>query len=237
MDGYIKIGELASMTGITVRTLHYYDEIGILKPSHMTESGHRLYDMQCVTSLYRIMAMKDLGFNLTDISDIIKTKNIDISELVEMQIANIQEEIAQKQLLFSKLLKLKQGFKANQNISLDDFKAMVPFINASADKYFSKEQFYKMRTRLEGFNSGSEANVEWISFIAKLNHCYKNNLAYTDLNAVECVDYWKNLMSKFVGEDEHLKNSVLSFHASIENSQLRYGLTDELYKYLMGLMK
>lgn len=39
MDRFLKIGELASMTGITVRTLHYYDEVGLLKPSKITETG------------------------------------------------------------------------------------------------------------------------------------------------------------------------------------------------------
>lgn len=69
MDGYIKIGELAKMTGLTVRTLHYYDEIDILKPSKTTESGHRLYDIQSVTKLYQIVAMKEMGFNLDKINE------------------------------------------------------------------------------------------------------------------------------------------------------------------------
>jgi hypothetical protein len=61
-------------------------------------------------------------------------------------------------------------------------------------------------------------------------------LPYTDINAIECIEFWRNLINKSVGEDEKLKNSILSFHASVENSQLRYGLTDDLYKYLMELM-
>lgn len=237
MDKYLKIGELASMTGITVRTLHYYDEVGLLRPTKITESGHRLYDMQCVTMLYRIMAMKDMGFNLDEINDIIKTKNIDIQELIEIQMTNVQEEIAKKQLLLGKLLKLKQGLNANTNMTIDDFKEMIPFINSSADKYFTKEQFDKMRNSVEDFNLESEASAEWLSFIAKLNYCYKNKIPKTDLNAVECVDYWNDILNKLIGNDDILKNSVLSFHASQANTQMRYGLSDELYRYLLGLMK
>ena len=40
----LKINEVANLTGVTVRTLHYYDEIGLLKPSEITEAGYRLYD-------------------------------------------------------------------------------------------------------------------------------------------------------------------------------------------------
>jgi DNA-binding transcriptional MerR regulator len=132
MDRFLKIGELASMTGITVRTLHYYDEVGLLKPSKITETGHRLYDIQSVTTLYQIISLKDMGFNLDEIKDLIHDRYIDIRKFVEIQISKVQEEIAQKQLLFSKLLKLKQELKDNKNISLDDFKAIVPFINSSA---------------------------------------------------------------------------------------------------------
>lgn len=59
MNDYIKIGELAGITGITVRTLHDYDEIGLLQPVKITEASYRLYNMQNITELYRIMALKD----------------------------------------------------------------------------------------------------------------------------------------------------------------------------------
>lgn len=237
MDRFLKIGELASMTGITVRTLHYYDEVGLLKPSKITETGHRLYDIQSVTTLYQIISLKDMGFNLDEIKDLIHDRYIDIRKFVEIQISKVQEEIAQKQLLFSKLLKLKQELKDKKNISLDDFKAIVPFINSSADKYITKEQLDKIKNNLERDKAESEGATEWLEFISKLNYCYKNKLPNTDLNAIECINYWKDFMNKSIGEDEKLKNSIFSFHASLDNSQLRYGLTDDLYKYLMELMK
>ena len=84
MDRFLKIGELASMTGITVRTLHYYDEVGLLKPSKITETGHRLYDIQSVTTLYQIISLKDMGFNLDEIKDLIHDRYIDIRKFVEI---------------------------------------------------------------------------------------------------------------------------------------------------------
>lgn len=236
MSNYIKIGDLASMTGITVRTLHYYDEIGLLKPVQITEKGHRLYNVQSITELYRIMAMRDMGFNLDEIKDLIKAKDINILDLIEIQITSVQEEIAQKQLLFSKLLKLKQKLRENQNLSSEDFQTMVPYINSSADRYFTKEQFDKLKDRLEDFMPETDGAAEWLSFISKLNQCYKGKLPKTDLTAIECVEYWKDITSKLIGKDEQMKDSIYAFHASQKSTQLRYGLTDELYKYLMDLM-
>ncbi|MBU5330871.1 MerR family transcriptional regulator [Anaerocolumna aminovalerica] len=235
-NNFIKIGDLANMTGITVRTLHYYDEIGLLKPSQVTEKGHRIYNMQSVKVLYQIIAMKDMGFSLDEIKDLILSKDIDILSLIEIQLSNVQEEIVQKQQLFGKLLKLKERIKGNKNLSLEDIQEIVPFINLSADKFFTKEQLVELKDRLSSFNSEKEAGSEWFEFISKLKYCYKNKLSKTDITAIECIEYWKSITSQLIGEDEQMKNSIFEFHASQNNMQMRYGLTDELFKYLMSFM-
>lgn len=237
MSEYIKIGDLANMTGTTVRTLHYYDEIGLLKPAKVTEKGHRLYNMRNVTELYQIISMKDMGFNLDEIKDLIVSKNVNILNLIEIQISNIQDEIAQKQQLFCKLLKLKENLKNNKNLSSEDIKGIIPFINLSSDNFFTKEQFNKLKNRLSDFNSETDATEEWVNFISRLRYCYNKKLPKTDIKAIECIEYWTNLTNRLIGEDTEMKDSISTFHASQDNNQLRYGLTDELYKYLMSLME
>ena len=63
------MGELAKRTGVTVRTLHHYDEIGLLRPSRHTESGHRLYTAVDVARLQRILSLRQLGFALEEVRD------------------------------------------------------------------------------------------------------------------------------------------------------------------------
>lgn len=63
-----RVGELAAATGLTVRTLHYYEEIGLLVPSYRTDSGHRLYQDADVARLYRICLLRRLGLPLAEIS-------------------------------------------------------------------------------------------------------------------------------------------------------------------------
>jgi DNA-binding transcriptional MerR regulator len=62
-----KVGELAAATGLTVRTLHYYEEIGLLVASGRTEAGHRLYDDADLERLYRICLLRRLGLPLGEI--------------------------------------------------------------------------------------------------------------------------------------------------------------------------
>ena len=63
-DGPMKVGKLAKQTGVSIRTLHHYDEIGLLKPSHRTEAGHRLYTPGDIARLQQIKSLQHLGFSL-----------------------------------------------------------------------------------------------------------------------------------------------------------------------------
>lgn len=66
----LKINETAKLTGVTVRTLHYYDEIGLLKPNIITESGYRMYDEKNLATLQQILFFRELDFPLKDIRNI-----------------------------------------------------------------------------------------------------------------------------------------------------------------------
>ena len=59
----LKVSEVAKLTGVTVRTLHYYDEIGLLKPSKVTEAGYRLYSNADLEILQQILFSESLIFH------------------------------------------------------------------------------------------------------------------------------------------------------------------------------
>jgi MerR family transcriptional regulator, thiopeptide resistance regulator len=63
-----KVGELADATGLTVRTLHHFDEVGLLRPATRSQAGHRLYTADDVRRLYRIIALRHLGMPLREIA-------------------------------------------------------------------------------------------------------------------------------------------------------------------------
>lgn len=69
--------QVARLTGISVRTLQYYDEIGLLKPSGLTASGYRLYDDNALQQLQQILFFKELGFSLKDIKEILEKPDFD----------------------------------------------------------------------------------------------------------------------------------------------------------------
>lgn len=86
------ISQVAELTGISTRTLQYYDEIGLLKPSELTESGYRLYDDEALQKLQQILFFKELGFKLKEIKEILQKPDFD----------KINAFKRQKELLFLK---------------------------------------------------------------------------------------------------------------------------------------
>ena len=76
----MKISEVAKLTGVTVRTLHYYDEIGLFKPSEITEAGYRLYDSSALETLQQILFFRELDFPLNDIMKIMTNPHYDKAE-------------------------------------------------------------------------------------------------------------------------------------------------------------
>jgi DNA-binding transcriptional MerR regulator len=72
-----RVGELAEQTGLTVRALHHYDEIGLLVPSLHSDAGHRRYTSADVRRLHRILALRGFGFTLAEIGEILDEVPID----------------------------------------------------------------------------------------------------------------------------------------------------------------
>lgn len=79
----MKINEVAKLTGVTVRTLHYYDQIGLLKPSRITEAGYRLYDREALAALQQILFFRELDFPLQEIRAIMGKPGYDRREALE----------------------------------------------------------------------------------------------------------------------------------------------------------
>lgn len=81
----MRVKELAELAGISVRTLHHYDEIGLLVPDEVTEAGYRIYSERNVETLQQILFFRELGFPLKRIKEIITDPNYDRLSALEMQ--------------------------------------------------------------------------------------------------------------------------------------------------------
>ena len=80
------VNEVSKLTGVSIRTLQYYDKIGLLKPAKYTESGYRLYDDTALEMLQQILLFKELEFSLKEIKEIISRPDFDRNKALKQQI-------------------------------------------------------------------------------------------------------------------------------------------------------
>jgi DNA-binding transcriptional MerR regulator len=89
-----RVGELAEATGLTVRELHHYDEIGLLAPSGRTGAGHRRYTDVDVRRLHQIRALRGFGLSLAEIADVLAGTGPEPRQLLRHQLDEVTERIA-----------------------------------------------------------------------------------------------------------------------------------------------
>src|SRR4051794_22833016 len=88
-----RIGELADATGLTVRTLHHYEHIGLLAPPARTQGRQRLYGEDDVRRLYRIRALRDLGLPLEDVGRMLRDDRAGLAGVLRAHRARVDDEI------------------------------------------------------------------------------------------------------------------------------------------------
>lgn len=139
MPKLMKIGELARQTGLSIRTLHYYDAIDLLSPSHRTEVGHRLYGDQDTIRLQQIMSLRQLGFSLKEIRTCLESPDFSLPQVIDLHQSRLREQIAASHLLLERLNAIAQELKTTQSVAIENLMQVMESITMS-ESYFTPEQ-------------------------------------------------------------------------------------------------
>ena len=117
----IKVGDLARSTGLTVRTLHHYDEIGLLKPSGRSDSSYRLYSEGDVARLHAIQALRHLGLALAEIGPLLDGSEAAPERVIEQQMHALDHQIRQATELRERLALMHGLLSSGSSPSMDDW--------------------------------------------------------------------------------------------------------------------
>ena len=147
-----KVGDLAERTGLSVRTLHYYDEIGLLPPSGRTDSGHRLYSAGDVLHLQQIRSLRALGFGLKQIREFLEKPDFSVREAIQLHILGLKEQIRLRQELLRRLEAVAARLRSAEEISAEELiRTAMEVIEMSErfEKYYTPEQLEALEHRRE----------------------------------------------------------------------------------------
>lgn len=229
----MKVGELAKRTGLSVRTLHYYDEIGLLEPSKLTGSRHRVYGSDELVRLQQIKSLRQLGFSLEEIKACLDEPEFSPRCVIELHVKRIREQVAEQERLVALLETLAASFDAGSIASADDFIAAIEGI-AMIDRSFTPDELRDLKARGEAL--GAEhiraAEREWPILIAKMN---AEMVAGTDPGHERVRPLavrWRELVREFTGGDPNIERKVRAAFIAEPRLMRRNGLQPELFAYV-----
>jgi DNA-binding transcriptional MerR regulator len=115
--GCYAIGQVARFAGVTIRTLHHYDEIGLLRPSRRAESGYRLYTDADLERLQRVLCYRELGFPLEEITGILDDPAVDPVDHLRRQHRVLTDRIAELERMVRAIEKTMEARKMGMNLT------------------------------------------------------------------------------------------------------------------------
>lgn len=186
----ISIKEVTKQTGITVRTMRYYDHIGILPPADKTEGGHRMYGEKELKKLQEIQFLKTLGFRLQEIKEMLADDHHDWSESLQNQLNYVAKEKQKLAEMEHTLYGLLHEITLEGQLDLTAVQKLIHLYQQNQDKReIYRDQFFQddeksLLAQLPNINSGDPDTVEWVSLLAQLK---KHRSKGADSNEVQRI--------------------------------------------------
>ena len=170
------VAQVSKRTGVSVRTLHHYDQIGLLKPTEVTEAGYRLYDDGALDKLFMILVYRELGLSLNEISNILDAPDYDRNRVLEHQIKLMQERVEklQNRISFARgmlTLGVKyMDFEGFDPKKIDEYGQQAKVLYGKTDAYKEFEQKQKSRTKEQEKDLGAQV-MELFAKLGKMRPC------------------------------------------------------------------
>ena len=226
-NGTWRIGELGRATGLTVRTLHHYDEIGLLQPAERTESGHRLYGREQVQRLYRILALKQLGMALEDIAGILELEGGDPRPVVRRHLDELTRRIDIQTTLRARLMSILQALESSEEPTTQDFISALEVMKM-IDSYYTPEQLAELNERGKqlGPEGMEQAQQQWADLIAAVRAQMEAGADPASPEVQELANQWEELISQFTGGNPEIRESLQKMYETEEPEKASRGMVD-----------
>jgi DNA-binding transcriptional MerR regulator len=208
-----RVGELARLTGVSVRTLHHYDAIGLLCPSLRGENGYRWYSGDDVARLQQIKSLRSLGFSLEDVRSSLERHLFLPEHIIAMHLERLRERIALEQKLCARLEAVQQCMSTRQNISAEEWLTIIEAITMT-EKYYTPEQMEYLARRREkvGEERIREVEAEWPRLMDEVRQAVERGDDPASAGSQELARRWNGLVEEFTGGNDGIRQSLNSMY-------------------------
>ncbi len=236
--GSWKIGELARRTNLTVRTLHHYDALGLLRPSARTGGGHRVYTARDVVRLQQIVSLRQIGFSLADIGRLLKRRDVSGVAILRAHVSRMRETIDLQQRLCERMEDLARTLESHGRASTEDFLWAIE-VMGMFDKYFTPEQLDWMKQRREKIDEThiKEVEAEWPRLIAAVRAERQNGTDPATEKVQALARRWVELVNEFTAGRADIGHGVSRVYQEEPSVRARTNLDSEVLAYIGRAMK
>lgn len=231
-DGFYRIGELAEQAGLTVRTLHHYDRIGLLKPVRDRQSGHRWYGPRELVRLHRILGLRQLGLPLARIADALDRPEGSLPRVLTAQADHLRRRIGEAERMLHLLSALSGRLERGETL---DAESLLDIIGMTImyEQYFDDEQLETLAGRRETLGPAAiaEAEREWPNLIAAMRREMEAGTDPAEERVRALARRWRELVRAFSGGDPGIEASAAKMYREEPGVAMAHNLDGELFTY------
>ena len=228
----MRVGDLARTAGTTVRTLHHYEQVGLLAPTR-DPSGHRLYTKRDVRRLGKIKLLRGLGLSLSDIATIIDGSGMSLVRIIRLHKARLE---AQKIELGSLLLRLdavESRLGRGDRVGTDELFSLMEAMTMF-EKHYTPEQLDELRKRREtlGQEAVRQGQKDWEDLIAQVRSAVEEETPPESDRGRALAARWSNLIEQFTGGDSGIRESLQKAYAAEPQSWEQVGIDPSMPEWI-----
>ncbi|EOG1815434.1 MerR family transcriptional regulator [Enterobacter hormaechei] len=223
----IQVGELAKRAGITVRTLHHYEQTGLLLPSARSAAGYRLYNLADVQRLHMIQTLAKAGLELAEIRDFLEQRSLSLAELLDGQITLLDKQLRSIHTLRNRLVELRTGLTDDATPDLESWLQTLELMNMY-DRWFSKEELQQLPFAVEK----EELADIWAGLVTEVKHLLEQNVSVTDARATDLASRWMERLEQDTAGKPEFLTRLNEMHSVEPQMQEQTGITPEITDYI-----
>ncbi|HEV2987313.1 MAG TPA: MerR family transcriptional regulator [Candidatus Angelobacter sp.] len=210
-----RVREFAEKAGVTVRTLHHYDRLGLLKPSGRTGAGYRLYGERDFVRLQQIVTLKFIGMPLREIKDLLDQADLDLAATLRLQRQLLQEKRRQMEVAIQAIDQAERSMQSTGQPDWASLKKIIEVMEMQnnmewSKKYYSEQAQAKIEERAKSWTPELQAKVtqDWKALLREVEDALSRGEDPTGPKGRELAQRWSELVGGFTGGDPEVQAGV-----------------------------
>jgi DNA-binding transcriptional MerR regulator len=244
-EKYWQPREFGRLAGLTVRALHHYDRIGLLRPSRRDHNGFRLYSEADFAKLEQIQTLKFIGFPLKQIKAILKDEKLRLDDTLRLQKKVIEAQRYRLGLALEAIKRAEEVYSRDGATDFDAFDRINEVINMEQNtewtkKYYNEAAQAKIEDRKNLWSPELQERVtrDWANLVADVEKAMADGVRPSESRALELAARWLGLVGEFTGGDPEIQKGLNKMYADEKNWQTQWKkpFSDEVQTWITEAM-